>query len=165
MPVIFDYLADYSTFPDGELLNVLKDAGYQQGLGGVLKIGGKSFGCFTINYRDRQQINHIQIPLFQNVVDQLSVAVANILANEEILEREREKTQLLEITELIAQVKATDDLLKLIVNKIKPLFGFHDCGLFVVSADGQTHTDLAAVLPGVSPSDWNEKIASLSEVV
>jgi hypothetical protein len=48
------------------------------------------------------------------------------------------------------------------VDKIKPLFGFHDCGLFVLSADGKTHSDLAAVLPDVSPSEWNKAIAAVS---
>jgi transcriptional regulator with GAF, ATPase, and Fis domain/predicted nucleic acid-binding Zn ribbon protein len=97
------------------------------------------------------------------VAEQVSVAVANILSKEEILEREKEKTKLLEITELIASVKSTPDLLRIIVEKIKPLFNFHDCGLFVLSPDETTHSDWAAVMPEVSPSEWNQMIGSVSE--
>ncbi len=161
-PIVFDFTADHSSFSDYVLLEELRNLGYKEAVAGTLKAGGKVFGCFTINYTEPGLAKRVQIPLFQNVVDQLSSAVANILANEEILEREREKAKLLEISEAIAQVKSTDNLLKLIINKIKPLFQFHDCGLFIVNSTTQTHTDLAAVIPDVSPSDWNEKIALVS---
>ncbi|WP_310397908.1 sigma 54-interacting transcriptional regulator [Hymenobacter sp.] len=161
-PLLFDFQADHSAFTDAELLRTIKELGHAEGLAALLKSGGEVCGCFMVNAMQRGQFKPEQSALFQNITDQLSVAVANILANEEILAREEEKTKLLEITELIAQVKATDDLLRLIVDKIKPLFRFHDCGLFVVSADGQTHTDLAAVLPDVSPSAWNTAIAAVS---
>jgi GAF domain-containing protein len=134
-----------------------------------LKVSGNTFGFFNLLFREVYQPDVSRLPLFAQITDVIAVALANILANEEILEREREKTRLLEITELIAQVKADDDLLKLIVEKVKPLFGFEECGLFVVSADGKTHSDWAAIKPAISLSEWslqsrwNSKVASVSE--
>lgn len=149
-------------YPEHPFGPVMWEAGLREMLYTPLVNGGRKLGVLFFDAEQEGTYTEQHLRLFKPIADLIAAAVANILANEEILEREREKTQLLEITELIAQVKATDDLLKLIVDKIKPLFGFHDCGLFVVSTDGLTHTDLAAVLPGVSPSDWNTTIASLS---
>ncbi|MBC7934141.1 MAG: GAF domain-containing protein, partial [Rhizobacter sp.] len=120
---------------------------------GSLFFDSEKYGTYSPKYFE----------LFKAVAAMIAVAVSNILANEEILEREKKKTQLLEIIELIAQVKDAADLLRLIVEKIKPIFNFHDCGLFVLSPDGKTYTDLAAVIPAVSPSELNEKIAAVSE--
>jgi PAS domain S-box-containing protein len=50
-------------------------------------------------------------------------------ANAEILEREREKTVLLSISQTIATVRDKYDLLKLIIEQIKPLLSFHDCSI------------------------------------
>ncbi len=149
-------------YPDYPGIRLMQETNLRHTLHYKLNWGGNNIGFFHFHFTNQAQIDPVKLPLYKGIADQIAVAVANILANEEILEREREKSQLLEITELIAQVKATDDLLRLIVEKIKPLFGFHDCGLFVVSADGKTHSDLAAVLPDVSPSQWNETIAAVS---
>jgi hypothetical protein len=148
-------------FSDFSQLSIEIAHGYRQFLVTALKSGGEALGILTFNSLRENHFERCDFELFQAIADLVAVAVANIRANDEIIEREREKTRLLEITELIAQIKANDDLLRLIVDKIKPLFGFKDCGLFVLSADKQTHTDLAAVLPGVSPSEFNERIAAV----
>jgi transcriptional regulator with GAF, ATPase, and Fis domain len=149
-------------YPEHPFGAIMWEVGLREMMFTPLVNGGKKLGVLFFDSEQQGTYTQEHLPLFQGVADQVAVAVANILANEEILAREWEKIQLLEITELIAQVKATDDLLRLIVNKIKPLFGFHDCGLFVVSPNGKTHSDLAAVLPDVSPSEWNQAIASVS---
>jgi formate hydrogenlyase transcriptional activator len=141
---------------------IVKEAGYKESIVALLKAGGRIYGTLWLNSPQKNNFNTSQFPLFEAVAEQVSIAVANIIAKEEIIKREKEKNILLEITTLIAQVKGKEALLKLIVEKIKPLFNFHDCGLFIISKDGENHSDLAAVLPDVSISDWNEKIASLS---
>lgn len=155
----FDSMAD-TAFRE-KLESIIEKGGYREFLATTLKTGGKILGLLFFNAKTSGFFNAEKFGLFQAVADQIAVAVANITANEEIIERESEKSRLLEITELIAQVKANDDLLRLIVDKIRPLFGFEDCGLFVVSADKKTHRDLAAAIPGVSPSEFNERIAAI----
>ncbi|GAB3220259.1 sigma-54-dependent Fis family transcriptional regulator [Spirosoma arcticum] len=156
---VAQFRGHYPEHPFGE---VMWEAGIRELMFTPLMHRGKKLGVLFLDSEQEGTYTEAHLRLCKTIADLIAVAVANILANEEILEREREKTQLLKITELIAQVKATNDLLWLIVDKIKPLFGFHDCGLFVVSADEKTHTDLAAVLPDVSPSEWNEAIAAVS---
>lgn len=166
-PIIFSYqeMIAADSFWEADfkekLQTVIAEGGYREFLAAQLKTGGVMRGLLFFNSKQSGFFSEPQFAMFQTVADQIAVAVANIQANEEILEREREKSRLLEITELIAQVKANDDLLRLIVDKIKPLFGFEDCGLFVVSPDKETHKDLAALIPGVSPSKFNERIAAV----
>ncbi|MBD2463014.1 PAS domain S-box protein [Oscillatoria sp. FACHB-1407] len=57
-------------------------------------------------------------------------------ANAEILEREREKTVLLSISQTIATVRDKSDLLKLIIEQVKPLLNFHDCNIPLIK-DGK----------------------------
>ena len=104
-----------------------------------LRYQGKTVGCWllgsTTGYSNQEKFLH------KAVTDQLSVAVANILANEEIIEREREKTQLLAISQAIAAVQEPGQLLRVVYQTIRPVFPFADAGLFVPDKDG-THRDL-----------------------
>jgi hypothetical protein len=67
-----------------------------------------------------------------------------------LLTRLRYQETVLRISERIATIRDKKELLRLIVQEIQPIFDFHDCGLFIVSRDGQTHQDLATVMPDQS---------------
>jgi transcriptional regulator with GAF, ATPase, and Fis domain len=154
-PVIFNYLDDYSRFSDGTLLGQLRQLGYREGLAGQLRIGGRCYGAFFINFQQEGQAGRVSLPLFQNVTDQLSVAVANILANEEILEREREKTLLLSLSESLATIRDKGQLLKVVLGQVRPLFGFYDAGLFVLDKERQYIEDWTVTLPQINDSQAN----------
>jgi GAF domain-containing protein len=151
-PVIFDYSADNSIYSEHQLLSLLHQKGYQEAMAGLLKTGGKAFGCFFINFVVKGQAPHTEITLFQNVVDQLSVAVANILANEEILEREREKTLLLEVSRAIAKIDNKVDLLHCIDELLVPIFHHSDAGVLVVDREKQYVVDYHALYADVIPA-------------
>lgn len=134
-PILFDYTANFSGYGDSHLLEKLKALGYKEGLAGLLKIRGKVLGCFFLNYTVKGQTGGISLSLFQHVVDQLSVAVANILANEEVKKRELEKTALLSVSEAISKIKSRKELRDVIYQNIQPLFPFVSTGLFVTDAE------------------------------
>ena len=71
------------------------------------------------------------------------------------MQKEELKT-LVDISKLIAEVKDKEELLKLIIDKIKPIFHFHDIGLFIVNEEEDYHIDWAAEMPGISPSEANQ---------
>ncbi|MGF1498786.1 MAG: GAF domain-containing protein [Elainellaceae cyanobacterium] len=73
--------------------------------------------------------------------------------------RLRNQEIVLRIGERIAAIRDKRELLRLIVQEIQPIFDFHDCGLFIVSRDGQTHQDLAMVMPEISPSETNYQLS------
>ncbi|SFQ81155.1 sigma 54-interacting transcriptional regulator [Hymenobacter arizonensis] len=157
-PVLFDYRADNTHFSDAALLETLRQLGYCEGLAGLLQTGGQAFGCFVVNARQPGQFQPVQYRLFQSITEQLSVAVANILANAELQEREREKTVLLSISEALATIRDKNQLLQTVFEKVRPLLRFHDTGLFVLDKSQQFIEDWAVTLPDVSPSEANVKL-------
>lgn len=167
-PLIFDYheyLADSAKLiPIREsVLKIIEEGSYKEFIAAKLSLGGKFLGILIFNSTAKNLFSSTQFSLFQAVADLVAVAVANIIANEEIIERDREKSILLEITELIAQVKDVKDLLSLIAAKIKPIFNFHDCGIFIVSPNGNFHTVLAAT--GTEQCGWNRLLADASNSI
>lgn len=89
-PVVVNYEQDWGGYRDSQLLQALRDLGYQEGLATVLKAGGKVLGCFLINSLEKSFFPPEQFSLFQAIADQVAVAIANIQANEEILAHEKE---------------------------------------------------------------------------
>jgi formate hydrogenlyase transcriptional activator len=162
---LFDYRELVQQFPDFPQWNFevvsIMSLGYIDCLGTNLKIGGKTIGFFCINALSKNFFKPSQFSFFKAISDAIAIAIANILANEEILRREKEKLTLLEITETVAKVKNTYDLIKLIIDKVKPIFNFTECGIFVISKDGTKHTDLAAAIPELIGGIWNPKLKEL----
>lgn len=160
-PLIFSYSDGYvNSVTDSEfrekLKTIIEDGGYQEFLATILKSGGKMLGVLFFNSKQKDFFQAKQFNLFQSFADQIAVAVANITANEEIAEREREKSVLLSISEVIATVRSKKDLLQLIIEKIKPVFNFYDCGIFVFDRDQKTLEDLAVSFPDISPSEASD---------
>lgn len=73
--------------------------------------------------------------LMKGIAPQLSNAVSNIIKNDEIKEREREKSLLLELASEIAKLRTKDDLRQIVNTKIKDLFSIDDFGLLQINKD------------------------------
>lgn len=122
--------------------------------------GGKLLGDISFHSRKRGRFANINVALLRNVANQIAVAVANILANEEILERERKQAVLYRIAKHIAQVKDESDLLRLIVEELKPIYQFYDIGLPVLDEARNYYVDWSALLPDISPSEANYHLSA-----
>ena len=146
-------------FPGHPFFPIMQRDGIRQFITKGIKVGGATIGMLSFNSRQENFYTKADFPLFDNIADQISVAVANILANEEILEREREKAILLSISRVIVTVRSKQDLLKLIIEKIKPVFKFYDCGVFIFDLEKKNLEDLTVSFPSISPSDANERLS------
>jgi len=98
------------------------------------KIGVIAFFSDTLNSADSHTLS-----IIHGVSHQLSTAIANIIANEEIKEREREKTVLLSFSNKIATVRSKEDLSKLINESLKHLHLIKEYIISSISEDGKTH--------------------------
>lgn len=117
-----EWLAEY---PDFWGLQYAKQQNINHIIFAALRYQGKLLGCWNLASRTRPY-TEADFALFNAVTNQLSVTVANILANEEILEREREKSVLLSISEAIANVRDKDDLISLLLERVKSIIKFDD---------------------------------------
>lgn len=147
-------------FPSHPGILLMRETNLEYTLHHKLVWGGEIIGQFHLHFEKREQIKDDKLDLYKAIADQIAVAVANIRANEEIIEREREKSVLLSISEDIANVRDKETLLLLIGQRIQPLFCFDDWGLFVLEKDGEHHYDFCIRHPQLSPHQVNEQIAA-----
>ncbi len=75
----------------------------------------------------------------------------------QLKEEKQFKETLLGISEAVAQIQDRKELLKTILDGVKPIFGFYDVGLFVFDGKGNI-SDWATVMPEISESEVNRKI-------
>lgn len=103
-----------------------KKIGLQKVVGAALRVGGKNIGCAFLHiHPDKTGV--IKTNLLNAVCAQISVAISNIRANEEIAQREEEKSFLLDFSSNIATVRTKDELARAVgiaVNKLNRKKGF-----------------------------------------
>ncbi|WKN45433.1 sigma-54-dependent Fis family transcriptional regulator [Tunicatimonas pelagia] len=118
------------------------EGGLKSLIGGPLVSGGKIFGmlCFTSTEENFYTEKHTTF--FKSIAEQISVAVANILANEQVLEEKQKTENLLKITESIANINTGPELVRAIFDRLQQVFPFNDAGLFHLDLDRQMERDL-----------------------
>ncbi|OQP42980.1 hypothetical protein A4H97_12585 [Niastella yeongjuensis] len=132
---VASYLHQY---PESPALLLMQQTGLNHSLTVKLWWGGDLIGLFMLHFADEAPIHGINNNLIRAVGNQVAVAVANILATEDVEQGEKEKTVLLSISEAIKSIRKKQDLLQVISRKIKPLFTFNDMVIALVNADNKT---------------------------
>ncbi len=158
--------AAYSqTHPDWWAAEPILHFGLDELIGAPLRVSGQLLGYVNVFAPRQAPFPPSHLPLFQAMADQLAVALANILANEEILqqkqdieERERGKATLLSISGAISSARNAVELLTVIREKAQELIPFYDTGILIVESDGQYHYDLAVNLQGWDQSKTNQQL-------
>jgi transcriptional regulator with GAF, ATPase, and Fis domain len=148
-------LEQWRDFPGKQ---TMLDLALKECLVAPLRVKDSLTGFLCVWSRKEGKFEIPKLNLFQAIADQVAVAIANILANEEILAREQEKTLLLSISEDIASVRGKKDLLNVVVQKIKPLFDFYDCGILILDKDRRSFYDLAVLHPQIDDSAVNHQL-------
>ena len=116
-------------------IRILKAAGITHNLYIKLKAGGRVIGVQHYHYASAQAPDQKTVKLARAVTDLIAIAVANILTNEELMERQREKANLLQISEAISRINSSKELLNVIYQYIQPVFPFDSAGLFVINEE------------------------------
>jgi transcriptional regulator with GAF, ATPase, and Fis domain len=75
------------------------------------------------------------LKLIQGIASQTSIAVANLIANEELSEKEIEKSTLLELSSEIAKIRNKSDLQKIIDQKIRKLLHISHYAVCLIDED------------------------------
>ncbi len=111
-----------------------KRAGFERMIGTPLRVGEKELGVLWVI------TNNINITLLEGICAQISIAISNILANEEIARRQEEKSKLLSLSDEIAAMRSRNDLLRLVSTKLKVLFSIDEFGISQVNDDHTTYS-------------------------
>ena len=120
---------------------IMYETGLRQLIAGPLTYGGETIGMLCFNSKQTDFYTEQHLPLFTAIAEQLSVAVSNVLANEEVLAEKAKVERLHLVSEVMASVQRRDQL-SLAFDRIRTVFPFDNAGLFVLTDDGQQHYEL-----------------------
>jgi formate hydrogenlyase transcriptional activator len=139
-PQIFEIgqVKKLGSLPD--YMRILHDSGVNSTVMTSLQVGTKRMGVWTICLKDQQQINSKQLSLIKGLSSTLSIAISNIMANQEIADREQEKSRLLTFSNAIASVLDKGVLAKILKEQLKDLFNIKDYVIHFLSDDKQKLT-------------------------
>ncbi|CAN5292464.1 hypothetical protein BH09BAC4_BH09BAC4_06650 [soil metagenome] len=104
--------------------------GFRTMAGIPLRNGLKALGLLWM------AVEEVNLPVLQGVCAQISTAMANTMANEEVLTNEREKSFLLEFSNDIAGVRTKDDLEGAIANVLRHLLHTKLAMIQLIDEDG-----------------------------
>lgn len=132
IPLLFSVNAELSKNLDCLHLHAWKGLGIKTMVGTPLRTGDRTMGILWLG------ADEINMPLLQGICDQVSVAMYNIVANDEILRREKEQSFLLEFSHDISRVRTKDDLKEAISCVLKKIWNTKLVMLRTIEDDGVT---------------------------
>jgi len=137
-PILLDL---YNLEQSGQLPDILRshyESGIRQSISVGLRNEGEIFGILTF-YSDKKESfcdNHIEI--INGVGSQIAIAVANIIANENIERNEKDTQILLTLSADMDKVKDRNDLLHIVKSKLTELISFADVAITLYNAESKT---------------------------
>jgi len=105
-----------------------------------LRSGDQLLGGLYLLYEQPGTYHPQSLGIIRGIADQLSIAVANIRANEKIIKKEKENAVLLSLSNAIATIRNKADLFEVIDQQLKRLFKFEDFVICLINEDQQTHS-------------------------
>ena len=134
-PVVFDLdeLALHKDVPEWISMNY--DSGIREIVVTMLNSGKNHVGAFVIFSEKKNSFLSKELGLIRAISSALGNAVDNILAKEEILEREKEKTLLLSLSKDMAQIRSKEGLLRFNKEKLKKVLPISHLLIFTMMDD------------------------------
>ena len=137
--------------------------GVKQCLNMGLRSGSETIGLLSLPSTHENTFGRHHLQLVRQVGDLVSIALTNILSNEEIMARDKEKEVLLSISREIAQVRNKQDLLRILRRHLRSILPYTDAAIGVIDeATGFQRFFLADVdeLRMLHP-DYNDMVTQL----
>ncbi len=136
-PILFEVAAVRDEPEMPAYVQFWKKAYMRRVLGVALRVGGKNVG-FAILHIDKNESIDIKSNLLGGVCAQLAVKMSNLLAYEEIAQREEEKTILLSLSNSIAGMRSRNDFFEVVIARLKKIFTFDGFAITYIHEDGKT---------------------------
>jgi formate hydrogenlyase transcriptional activator len=113
----------------------LYSSGNRKTIGISLRDDNRNIGALYITLEENTDYSDHELEIVKGVSYQLSTAVSNILANEQILKRENERDLLLSLSIDIASVRSNGELLRVISQRLKYLLKFTHTIVGIINED------------------------------
>ena len=122
--------------PEGDARNALDEAGLKAVLSVPIVVRDESYGVLNVFYLESRAFTDDEVRVLETLADSAAVAIGNAGFIEETQQarnvaeaREREATQLQEVTAQLASTTDMDSILDLITEKAKELLRSDTCGI------------------------------------
>ena len=132
IPLLFSINMEINRGNTSQYLQFWKRMGLRTMVGAPLRTGDTKLGILWLG------IEEINIPLLQGICAQTSVAMSNIMANEELLRREREQSFLVQFSHNIAAVRTKDELKDTICEVLRNVLKVKLAMIRIMEDDGVT---------------------------
>ncbi len=142
----------YTTF-DHPHFELDKESPLRQVIFGPLKQGNTVIGALYFWSEQEERFTDSDIPIFQSIAKQLSVALSNVLANEQIILENQQKQLQLRVAEAISQARSVDALLREVIEHVSPIFSSQEHALIIIDEEKDEYRDLAVLHHEVAGSD------------
>ena len=120
-------------------LRINYDRGIKESLMIALRKDGESLGVLGLFSEKKGTFIESNLRIIRGISNQLSVAVANIIASDANEQSRKEMASLLSISTDIASIRDKKDLLHVIQGKLKNLFSFNDAAVVLFSENKSTY--------------------------
>lgn len=120
-------------------LQINYDRGIKESLMIALRKDGESIGVLGLFAEKKGTFIEKNLRIIRGISNQLSVAVANIIASDANEQSRKEMASLLAISTDIASIRDKKDLLQVIQGKLKSLFSFNDAAVVLFSENRSTY--------------------------
>jgi transcriptional regulator with GAF, ATPase, and Fis domain len=145
-PVVFD-LGELVARGDAPLLTQRNyEAGMKEMVIVALRREDKNIGFFGLFEQNKNHFSKNYLSILKSLSNQISIAVANILANEEIIVRENEKTMLLTLSNDISACRKYEDVQNILSTKLRKYFRNSEITFCLNNPDNLTHHCYAAIM-------------------
>jgi len=143
-----------------DYIGYFNDNGIRDFTGIALRANDNLLGCLYIATKNDPRFKNGEFEFVQGIADQLSVALVNIQTSDEIIEREKEKSILLRISNDMATIRNKTDLLMMVQKHLKTLIYFSHAVTVVADLEAQTYTSLI-----VDPDSRSKKHPGFDRIV
>ncbi|HTE27760.1 sigma-54-dependent Fis family transcriptional regulator [Flavitalea sp.] len=119
--------------------NAAKDINLKTMAGISIRVGQENIAVMNFKREGISEVA-IQQPIFKSICSQIAIAIANIIANDEVKGREEEKSMLLDFSNAIASVRDKYIFAKVLKQQLNKLFSIENYVISILGEDGQTVT-------------------------
>lgn len=139
-PVVFDLDDPSLQYHMPEWVRMNYECGIREVVMTILNSGAKHIGAFVIFSEEKNRFRERELSLIRGISSQLANAVANILANEEILAREQEKSTLLALSHEVSLIRNKEGLLNFFRYPLKKYLPINHVLICMMNSDERNYS-------------------------
>lgn len=124
-------------------LNRIQEAGIKEMVTLTLVDRNESIGLLVLLSENHLSFTKESLEKIKSICSPISIAMAKMIANEEIIKLEEEKKLLLSLSNEIAALRNREDFFKVVSSKLKLVFNLSEFGIAQIDESGETYSAFA----------------------